>query len=93
MDTAPDLGNPPETLTALEKEILRHFGYAVVFGIVFGIFLLFALAAWNAIFMATTTAWWATTAIVAGAAALNQLVKVAQGVKQAVMLLSTRDKP
>ena len=33
MDIAPDQGNPPETLTAIEKKIVNDFVWAIVFGV------------------------------------------------------------
>lgn len=80
MDTAPDQGNPPQTLTALEKEVLKHIGYAVVFGVICCAFLLLALSAWNAIFMASAVGWWGAASAAAGACALNELIKASRKV-------------
>lgn len=92
MDIAPDQGNPPETLTAIEKKIVNDFVWAIVFGVACCLFFLLALSAWNAIFMANAVGWWAATSAATGVAALNQYVKIAQGVKRAALLLWTEHK-
>ena len=82
MNTAPDQGNPPETLASLEKEIFDHLRNAAIAGSASAFFFLLVLAAWNAVFMASAVGWWGATCAATGGFALSEFVKAIRKISQ-----------